>query len=118
MAAPPHCFRAHDRSLSGLAIESEKALNAFPEFLGLHVIGVTAKRRVAPCAVTRVRLRFSSSAKLGEMFVAYSVGVQRFRQGFLVELRITLRPRPRPHVGQQLDSALFQQCDEAVDVSR
>jgi len=118
MAAPPDRFRAHDRCRSGFASESEKAFNAFPEFLVLHVIGVTAKRRVAPCAVTRVRFRFSSSAKLGEMFVAYSVGAQRFRQGFPVELRITLRPRPRPHVGQQLDSALFQQCDEAVDAAR
>src|SRR5437773_1209638 len=51
------------------------------------------------------------------MFVADSVGVQRFSQRFPVELRITLRTRQRSHIGQQLDFVLFQQRNEVVDAA-
>src|ERR1700751_2439205 len=52
------------------------------------------------------------------MFVANSVRIQRFRQRFLVEVRVTLRPGQRPHIDQHLDPVLFQQRNEDVNVAR
>src|SRR5215510_14054914 len=95
MATPPDCFRAHDGDRAGFRSKIEQSLDSFLELLRLHVIGVPAERRVAPRSVARVWLGFSFAAQLKEMFVANSVRGQRFRQRVLVELRITLRARPR-----------------------
>ena len=100
MATPPDCFGAHDRGGAGFRSNVEQALDSFLELLRLHVIGVTAERRVAPRSVARVWFGFSFAAQLREMFVTDSVRVQRFRQRVLVELRITLGARPSAHVGQ------------------
>ena len=51
MAAPPDCFRAHDRGRTGFRSNIEQALNASLELLRLHVIGVTAERGIAPGGV-------------------------------------------------------------------
>src|SRR5205823_7789014 len=111
-AAPPNCFRAHDRCRPRIAGESEKTFDSRAEFLCLHVIGVAAKRYAAPRCIVRVWPRFSSSTQLGKMFIANPARVQRFRQCFSIELRIPLRPRQRSHVNQRLDSVFFQQRNE------
>src|SRR6266550_1019847 len=99
----PHCFRAHDGGRACSRSNVEQSLDSFLELLGLHVIGITAERRVAPRSVVRVWLGFSFAAQLREMFVTDSVRVKRFRQRVLVELRITLGARPLTHIDQQLD---------------
>src|SRR4029077_11030595 len=120
MATPPDCFRAHDGGTPGrdgfpdvmfffggcpsrrsLTSNVEQSFDSFLELLRLHIIGITAERRVAPRSVARVWLGFSFAAQLGEMFVTDSMRVQRFCQRVFVELRITLRARPRPYVGKQ-----------------
>ena len=95
----------------------EQSFDSFLELLRLHVIGVTAERRVAPRSVARVWLGFSFAAQLREMFVTDSVRIQRFRKGVLVELRITLGAWPRAHVGKQVDLVFLQQRNEVIDRS-
>ena len=115
MATPPDCFGAHDGGRACFRSNVEQSLDSFLELLRLHVIGITAERRVAPRSVARVWLGFSFAAQLREMFVTDSVRVQRFRQRVLVELRITLRARPRAHVDQQLDLVFLEQRNEFID---
>ena len=115
MATPPDCFRAHNSGRPRFRRNVEQALDSFLELLRLHVIGVTAERRVAPRGIARVWLGFSFAAQLREMFVTDSVRVQRFRQRVLVELRITLGARPRAHVDQQLDLVFLEQRNEIID---
>src|SRR5689334_21674256 len=100
MAAPPDRFRAHDGNRAGICSNIEQSLGAFLEFFRFHVIGVPAKRRVAPSSVMRVLLRFSFAAQLWKMFVTDSARLQRFRQRLLIELRIPLRAWERAHVDQ------------------
>ncbi len=73
VTAPPNRFCTHDRGRSYLVRKIEKALNASAKFFGFHVIGITAKRSVAPSRVVRILLCFSSAAQFREMFVANSV---------------------------------------------
>src|SRR5258707_14554423 len=73
MATPPDCFGAHDRGRACFGSKVEQSLDSFLELLRLHVIGVTAERRVAPRSVARVWLGFSFSAQLREMFVTNSM---------------------------------------------
>ena len=51
MAMPPKRFCAHDRSWSHFRRKIDKTNYAFPKLFRLHVIGVTAKRFVAPGGV-------------------------------------------------------------------
>src|SRR5512132_2206034 len=134
MATPPDCFRAHDGGMPrsdgfppvmlyfgrcpsrrSLTSNVEQSFDSLLELLRLHVIGITAERRVAPRSVARVWLGFSFAAQLREMFVTDSVRAQRFRQRVLVELRITLGARPRPHVDQQVDLVFLEQRYEVID---
>src|SRR6267378_3198364 len=99
MATPPDCFCAHDcgrtrsdgfpavmfyfggcPSRRSLTCNVEQSLDPSLELLGLHVIGITAERRVAPRSVVRIWLGFSFAAQLREMFVTDSKRIQRFRQ--------------------------------------
>src|SRR6266850_1368938 len=73
MATPPDCFRAHDGGWACFRSNVEQSLDSFLELLRLHVIGITAERRVAPRNVARVWLGFSFSAQLREMFVTNSM---------------------------------------------
>src|SRR4029077_19415603 len=73
VATPADCFCAHNGGTPGsdgfpavifyfggcpsrrsLTSNVEQSLDSFLELLGLHVIGVTAERRVAPRSVVRV----------------------------------------------------------------
>ena len=49
------------------------------------------------------------------MFVTDFLRGKRFRQRFLLELRIALRAWPRPHIRQQLNLVFLQQRDEFID---
>src|SRR5215469_4251843 len=98
MAAPPDCFGAHDGGRADFRSNMKQSLDSFLKLVRLHVIGVTAERRVAPCSVTRVRLGFSFAAEFRKVSVTDSVRGQRFRQRVLIELWITFRAWPRAHV--------------------
>jgi len=63
MATPPNRFRAHDGSRSELVRKIKKTFNSSAKFFGFHVIGITAKRSVAPCRIVRILLCFSSTAQ-------------------------------------------------------
>ena len=73
MATPPNRFRAHNRGRTEFVRKIEKAFDASAKFFGFHVIGITAKRSVAPGRVVRILLCFSSTAQFGEVLVANSV---------------------------------------------
>src|SRR5215471_15134063 len=117
MATPPHCFGAHDRGWTALRSDIEQSLDSFLELFSLHIIGVSAERRVAPRSVARVWFGFSFAAELREMFVTDSVRAKRFGQRVLGELRITFRSGPRAHVRQYLDLVCLQQRNEFIDRS-
>src|SRR5262249_60797300 len=69
MTTPPDCFRAHDRDRACFRSNVEQTLDSFLELLGVHVIGVSAERRVAPRSVARVWFGFSFAAELRKMFI-------------------------------------------------
>lgn len=73
MATPPNRFRAHDRGRTEFVRKIEETFNASAKFFGFHVIGITAKRSVAPGRIVRILLCFSSTAQFREVLVANSV---------------------------------------------
>ena len=73
VTAPPNRFCTHDRSRPHLVRNVEKTFNACAKFFGFHVIGISAKRSVAPGRVVRILSCFSSAAQFWEMVVANSV---------------------------------------------
>ena len=72
MTTPPKRFRAHNRSLSGIVCKIDKSIRTFAKFFRLHVIGIAAKRSIAPRCIARIVFRFSSTTQFRKMFVANS----------------------------------------------
>ncbi len=112
MTAPPNRFRAHDCRRTFALRDFEKPIDPFAKVAGLHVIGVTAERVIAPGGVMRIRRRKTPAAELGKMFVIDFAGMERVSQLLFVELRVALRPGEQPHIGDEFDSVCLERADE------
>src|ERR1043166_810270 len=69
MAAPPNRLGAHDCCWPDSVGQFQQSFDTVLKGRRLHVIGISAKRVVAPGGISRVRTRFASPAQLREMFV-------------------------------------------------
>lgn len=118
MTAPPKKFRAHDGGWSDFASEIDKATHTFLKFFHLHVIGVTAKRLVAPSRIARIRSGFAAATEFREMLVTNSTFTQRRGQRLLVELRVSLRARQESNIRNKLDPVFLERRHEIVDLAR
>src|SRR5713226_4832872 len=98
MTTPPDGFRAHDHG-SAAARYLQQSLDAVAKSFGLHVIGIAAKRFVAPGEVQRVRSCAATPAEFGKMLVVNCGFGQRRFQVCFVKLRITLRAGKAAYVG-------------------
>ena len=117
MTAPPDGFGTHHGS-SCCRGETIDARNAFCKGIGLHVIGISAKRRVAPRRIRRIRERLAPPTKLGQPDVPYAHIRQRVGQCLLVELRISARTRKSAHVSNCRDRRGLQQRYKLLDRTR
>src|SRR5262249_19596098 len=114
MAAPRNGFRTHDgRALR--AAHCHKPFKPMREFFGLHVIGVTAKARIAPSGVGRVWSRMAQTAQRTERCVSDTTNLQRSSQRIGVELRVMARSWHRPDIDQTFDAVGFEQRDECIE---
>ena len=117
MTAAPVGLRAHDRG-QPLAREALQALDAGGELLGRHVIGVGAKRAVAPAGVAAIA-RFAGSAPAAELLAEGDHGDPRLGQRHLQrrrpELGVAPRSRIAAHVRDRLDARPAQELGEEVD---
>ena len=112
VAPPRHCFRAHDNG-PGCAGDRDQIVQRLHEFAGLHVIRVTAKGKVFPPEIWRVRTRAAKPAQPLHMQVGNVSLFEQTAQGTLVILGIAARSRYRPYVGQSCDS----ECTENLEKS-
>ena len=117
VATPPDGLGAHNRA-SVLRAQLPQPREAYGEGLGQGIVGVVAKPAHPPIGVGRwlgaARLS-AKAAKRGDMFVADLPRGQRFGEAFTVELRISARPRHRPHVNDEIDAGFPKQIDEFGD---
>jgi len=112
VAPPGHRFGAHDRGRL-LLRQFDQSLQTLLEFRGLHVIGETSKRRVAPTHVRRIATRMAQAAQHAQMDIAYPGAAQLCRECLPIELRIVPRSGNAAHVYNTLDpmgAQQFQKC--------
>src|SRR5260370_28859595 len=102
MTAPPDRLGAHDRC-AARACRIQQTRHALTKSFALHIVGIAAKRLVAPCHVSRIRFCASTATKFGKMMVLDSDGEKRCKQVLLVELRMTMRTRNAADVGEKFD---------------
>ena len=117
MAAPGQGLGAH-QGKAVLARKQDQLLEILLELRRLHVIGIAAKRGVAPAAVDRVAPGMPQAAQPRHVNIADAGFFQRSRQRCLVELRVARRARQRAHVGYARDAVRAKQLDELVDRTR
>lgn len=92
VTAPGYSFGAHDHGFL-LARELDEPLERLFEFGRLHIVGVTAKRRIAPAGIRGIGAGVAQATEFTEMNVADSRAAQFRGQSAAVELRIVARPR-------------------------
>src|SRR4051812_4651151 len=98
MAAPRHCFGAHDRG-SVFSGSFDEGLKCRVEFLRLHVVRIATKRGILPSAVHRIRLWLPQPAERLHVHVFNPRGLKRRLQCLGPKLRIM----PRPWHGSDID---------------
>src|SRR5262245_8184196 len=86
MALPPQRFGAEDRE-APVARKLQQPFDAGTEFVGEHVVGVTAKGFAAPGGVRRILKRAAASAEFRKMRVADVRTGERFGERLLIEMR-------------------------------
>src|ERR1051326_2627879 len=97
MTTPPHCLRTNHR-YTLLRREFKQFSNAILELFSLHVIRVTAKLRVAPRGVVRIRSRRSPTSETRLMAIVNAKRLELLSESLSIELRITTRTRVCPHI--------------------
>lgn len=117
MTAPGHGLRAHQRQpvVSG---QFEQFVDRSAKFLGLHVIGVTAKRQIPPAGIRRVGRGPAQPPKRRMMHVGDPRRTQRSREILAIELRIVSGPRHSSHIDDPCDAVRAQQPDKLGDGTR
>ena len=118
VATPWNGLCAHERDLLA-ACEGDAPVQASPERLGLHVVGISAEARVPPPGVYRILPRMPQPAKVGQMNVPDVAFMKYSRKIFSVELRISPGLGNGAHVRDLLHSVSREQVEELLDgVSR
>lgn len=84
------------------------------EFGRLHMVGVAAKRGVAPAGIGRVLGRMAQAAQRFHVAVIDAGGGQRVRQRVIAELGIVARTRHGAHIDYAADVVNRQQIEEHV----
>ena len=113
VAAPRHRFGTHDGG-AALGRQLDQLLDGCPELRRLHVVGVAAKRCIAPARVGRIRPWPAQAAEIRHVQVGDPAARHRLLQGVAVELRIVARARHGAHIYQTLDAVRSQQRDELL----
>src|ERR1700687_448483 len=111
VAPPREGLRAHDGGGAPPRDPLEAGL-ARRELLGLHVVGVAAKRGVAPAEIDRVCPSVAQPAQRLQVPVAELAGVKRARQRGAIELRVVPRPGDRANVHHLLHPVGAEQLEE------
>ena len=114
VAAPPQKLGAHDRGAHS-ARQNKKLFQTFGEFFGARVIGITAKRRVRPGSIERIRKSIASSAERFKPFVRDAVFRQTGLELFRTELRKATRAGKPSDVGNQLDVISLERRNKFVE---
>src|SRR6185312_876471 len=114
MAAPPHRFRAHQRTAAPAPL-LEQMLEARTKRRGQRVVRIVVEALVRPEAVEvrghPWRLSATASECRDGLIVDTEAG-QSLRQCLLIELRVGSGHRNLPDVDEELDGRLPQQLDE------
>jgi hypothetical protein len=107
MAAPRHGFGAHDRSALRLrALDEIREISL--ELRRLHVIGIAAKRQIAPAHVLGIGARSPKSAESCHMRVRDPRRLQHRWKVLPIELRVAARLWHRAHVDERVDTVCVQ----------
>lgn len=117
MAAPRHGFRTHQRQTL-LFRQVDQFIDGGVELRCLHVVGVTAERKVSPPLVRRVRRGATQTTETGSVPITDSDRGQRGGQVFPIELRVVSRPRHGANIDHASDAMRFEQSDELRDRPR
>ena len=108
VAAPPDRLSAHDhRSL--LTASFPEPRQAGGKGCSQGVIRIVPKAAHPPIGIGRGLSGAQlppAAPEFGDMLVADLPGLQRSREGFLIELWIGARPRYRPYVDNEVDAGL------------
>ena len=113
MTAPPEDLGAHHGDPNCVR-DHQQLEQPVGKLLTRHMIGVSAKRRVSPGTVRRIRTRPATAAECGNPLICDSVFEERLAQGRCVELRQTTRPGQSAHVEDCLDLVRPEHVDELV----
>lgn len=97
VAAPGNSFGAHHGHPPNLG-QLQQRLQAVGKIGGLHIVGKTLERGVAPAGIGGVGLGMAQAAEAAQVGVADAEGVQRVRQPALVELGVALRAGYGAHI--------------------
>ena len=113
VALPPHRLSAHDRR--GLQRgDANQIIQSALEFIGLHVVGVAAERRMTPPGVDRVRPRFAQPAQRGKVRVLDPVPAKEFSEHLARKLRVTARAWHGADVGHELNAVCSYQREKDI----
>lgn len=110
MAAPPDCFRAHERHVS-IARQVFDVAKRCLELIAERVVRIVVKTLDAPVSVDSVingRVLFSPSAELLEVLVADIVLGQRLGKRVDIKNRIGPRARECANVRQKINAGFDQ----------
>src|SRR4051812_16777258 len=114
---PPDCFGAHDHARSLRAAFAEPR-QAGSEWRGQSVVCVVAKAAHPPKTIGRglraTRLS-SQAAEFADMLISDLPRRQGLGKLFLIELRVSPRPRHRPYVDNEADAGIAQEIDKFED---
>ena len=114
MAAPRNSFRAHD-GCALRAAQRRKLSEPTRKFFGLHVVGVTAKARIAPSGVGGIGPRMAQTAQRAQRHVFDTLRSQCDSQRVAVELRVMARARHSPDIDEAFDALAFEQRNELIE---
>ncbi len=111
VAPPRDRFRAHRRRVPPFG-QAQQFHQILLEFGGLHVVCVTAEVEIPPAGVNGIPERVAQATQAGHVDVLDPRQGQRFRNGFLIELRVVSRPRNGSNIHQQIHSVRPQHCQK------
>src|SRR6266404_4982331 len=114
MAAPRYSLGAHDGG-ELLARQVQQARDTGAEFVGGHVIGITAKRSIAPASIDGILFRVTATTETLQVRVINSPLAQRGGEGVGIELRHASRFGNAAHIHKALHAMHLEDGEKLFD---
>jgi len=117
VAPPRHRLGAHQCARLRFR-QLHRPLEPLFKFLRPHVIGESAKARIVPAEVSRIRLGVPQSAQLFQVNIRNSRGTQLRPERIAIELRIVTRARHGADIDYATNPIRFEKLNELRERAR